>query len=146
MWNDIVTNLSKFSSPILTGIGVGGFPFSIRCAPELDHVQKRLYIEIFDGLPVEPGPASLMCHVHNELLWNLDSFLVRGRLEKGETGWIFYPEKFLKSGASTNPIEQLRGLFKSRSRAKQYLEKRGLSRPQVPWDDIKALRAESRKD
>ena len=50
MWNDIVTNLSKFSAPTLTGTGVDGFPFSIRCAPELDHAQKRLYKEAFHAL------------------------------------------------------------------------------------------------
>lgn len=146
MWDDLVNNLPKYANPILTGVDAGGYPFSIRCEPELDQTQERLHVNIFSELPIEQGPASLMCHSHDELLWDLSSFLVRGRLEKVATGWVFYPDKFIRSDVSSSPVAQMKGVFKMRKRAKKYLAERGLPWPTIPWDDIKALRAEAKED
>lgn len=147
MWNEIVINLSSYSSATLTLVDAAGYPFSIRCTPKPDPSQKRLTIEPLEGLPIWQGPASLMCHSHDEFLWELKSFLVRGNLEIEGAVWGFYPSKYVKSGASSSrPIDQIKGLMNARATAKKYLEKRGIPRPKIPWNDLKLLRAEANRD
>lgn len=145
MWHEIVSNLPKFSSAVLTGTDADGYPFSIRCKPEVDQARQVVRIELSDEVPIQPGPTSLLCHSHDELLWDLKAFLVRGRLEQDENGWILWPEKYIPGGGIEGPVANMRSLFKTRAAANRYLEKRGLSRPSVPWEDIKALRKEAKK-
>ena len=145
MWPEIVSNLAKFSSAVLTGTDADGYPFSIRCHPEVDQASQVLRIRLSGDVPIQPGPAGLMCHSHDELLWNLKSFLVRGRLEQDDRGWVFRPQKFIPGGGMGGPIGDMKAMWKTRGVANRYLEKHGLPRPKVPWDEIKALRAEAKK-
>ena len=40
------------------------------------------------------GPANLLCHYHDEKLWNLNAIQIRGRLEKRGGDWVFVTTKF----------------------------------------------------
>ena len=146
MWHKITNNMKKFTSAVLTGTDVNGYPFSIRCRPESNPARQTLRLTLPDASPIQPGPAGLLYHSHDELLWNLKSFLVRGRLEREENEWVFYPDKFIPGGGIGGPLDNLKSVFRMRATASNYLKKRALPRPQIPWGDFNALWAEARKN
>jgi hypothetical protein len=135
MWDEIVKNLADHSSAVLSGVDGNGYPFSIRCRPVPDQTWQALRMEDPAPHPIRPGPASLLCHAHDDDLWNLRTFNVRGRLEQDGDGWLFHAERVISGGAS----DSLSGLWQARGRAGRYLKKRGLARPAIPWDDYKAI-------
>jgi hypothetical protein len=132
MWPEIVKRLPRYSSAVLTGLDSGGDPISVRCQPTLDHQAQVLRVLMPDGLGVVPGPAGLLCHRHNEQLWDLKSFLLRGTLEPTGHGWVFRPRQ-LVGGMDTTLLSNLRLLRNGRRTAKHYLAARGLRRPTIPW-------------
>lgn len=103
-----------------------------------------LRVEFPPGAPVQPGPAGLLCHSHDEKLWNLRSLLVQGRLEKDEDGWVFVPMRFIPGEGLHGKMSLLITLYHARRNTRRYLAKRGLPRPNIPWKDINRLRAESK--
>ena len=145
MWDDIVKYLPKFSNPVLSAIDAAGFPYSVRCVVQVDGAHKLLRLEQVGDLPVQPGPASLLCHSHDERLWNMKSFVVRGKLRQDEQGWLFEPTQFIPGAGIGSPMDQFKALSKNRKSATTYLEKRGLARPEVDWDGIKRIWAEVKK-
>src|SRR5260370_24374857 len=80
MWAEVQRQLRAFSSPILTGVDGHGYPISIRCAPKLGEAQQVLRVSLPGWTGIRPRPASLLCHRHNQLLWDLHSFMVRRTL------------------------------------------------------------------
>lgn len=143
MWAEIMKHVSEYDSLVLTTVDAAGFPYSVRCQGRPDDERQILVLVGFAGQAVQAGPASVMAHYHNEQLWDLKSFLLRGRLEHGEDGWLFYPVKLVAQFVE-NPVELFKNMFKTRKVVKRYLEKRGLERPKIPWDEYKKLRAESK--
>ena len=146
MWDNIVKSLAKFPNAVLTGMDGDGYPFSIRCVPRIDSSDKLLRLEIMDDLPIQAGPAGLMCHSHNELLWDLKSFMVRGNLGKDGQGWVFQPADFIPGSGMGGPFDELKTMRKMRKSAGRYLERRGLARPKVQWQGIKRVWAEVKKE
>jgi hypothetical protein len=146
MWAEVRQHLRGFSSPVLTGVDSDGYPFSIRCAPELDESKQVLRVSLPGWTRIRQGPASLLCHRHNHLLWDLRSFMVRGNLEPagGET-WLFRPTRFVSGVGVGGLAGMIRfGLAKRRA-ARRYLERRGLARPRIDWVQLKALQARARQ-
>jgi hypothetical protein len=87
-----------------------------------------------------------LCHRHDENLWNLKSFLVRGTLARGEDGeWTFRPERCVPGAGIGGPMAMVRFVAGARKTAGRYLEKRGLPRPRIPWDAINAIKAQIRE-
>jgi hypothetical protein len=144
MWAEISEKVSKFESLVLTGLDQDGFPFSLRCRPQADPVRQRFLLDVPAGIPIQQGRASLLGHSHNEQMWNLKSFLVRGRLEEKDGVWALYPEGYF-SGDAASPGEMFKKLRQARGTSKRYLEQRGLSRPKIPWDEIRRLWAEAKE-
>jgi hypothetical protein len=144
MWPEIVTRLPRFASAVLTGLDGDGDPVSVRCQPTLDHHAQVLRVAVPDGLGMVPGPAGLLCHFHDEHLWTLKSFLLRGTLERTRHGWVFRPCQLVR-GMDTTPISNLRLLRSGRRTARRYLAARGLRRPTVPWAHYARLKDQARR-
>jgi hypothetical protein len=142
MWDEVVKRLPRFASAVLTGLDGGGDAVSVRCQPTLDHHAQVLRVEVPDGLGVVPGPAGLLCHRHDEQLWGLKSFLLRGSLERTGHDWVFHPNQLVR-GMDTTPLSNLRLLRDGRRTAKRYLAARGLPRPTIPWEHYAQLRDEA---
>jgi hypothetical protein len=117
MWPEIAARLPRFSSAVLTGLDSGGDPVSVRCHPTLDHQAQVLRVAVPDGLEMVTGPAGLLCHHHDEQLWGLKSFLLRGTLDQTSHGWAFRPRQ-LVPGMDTTPLRSLRLLRDCRRTAK----------------------------
>src|SRR6266545_5845768 len=127
MWPDIATRLPRFASAVLTGLDSRGDPVSVRCQPTLDHHAQVLRAAVPEGLGMVPGPAGLLCHYHDEQLWGLRSFLLKGTLERTGHDWMFRPRE-LVPGMDTTLLSNLRLLRKGRRTAKRYLAACGARR------------------
>jgi hypothetical protein len=139
MWDELRTYSAQFRSAVLTGLDAAGYPYSVRCRPTLDEASQIVRIAPVPGALLEPGRAGLLYHQHDEQLWSLKSFLLRGRLELGAQEWFFHPEQLIYGGGLRHPLRDATVLFQMRRAAKAYLNKRGLTRPRIPWEEIKAL-------
>ncbi len=141
MWAEITKHLYQFESAVLSGLNEAGYPFSVRCRPYPDASgDEVLRVWLPPNTFLRPGPASLLCHRHDENLWNLKSFLVRGVLEKDAGGWSFQPNQFIPGPGIGGLPAMIRFFTRSRRNARRYLEKRGLARPRIPWDEINAAK------
>ncbi len=138
MWDEIRKYSGKFAGAVLTGVDADGYPFSVRCVPQFDDRARVIRVTMATGAAIQPGRAGLLYHQHNEQLWNLRMFLVRGCVERDDQGWIFYPEQLIP-GSGLRPAHDMLAIVRVRRAAKRYLQKRGLARPKIPWADIKAL-------
>lgn len=58
----------------------------------------------------------MLFHKHDELLWNQESFLLRGRIELRERGWVFVPERFVPGMGIGGPVATARLLLRVRRR------------------------------
>lgn len=135
MWDEAAKWLNKFPEAVLTAIDRNGYPLSYR-------VSTGAYNKASGELPVSPppgpvdvadGPASLLCHSHDEKLWNLQMITVKGAVERRDGTWFFRTESF-KPPSKLAVLDFVRNLRRS---AQKYLDKRGLARPEVNWSAIK---------
>lgn len=141
MWGEISRHLKGFETAVLNGCDAEGYPYSIRCRPTTDPSAEILRLDLPEGSALRPGPASLLCHEHDEKLWNQKAFLVRGRLSRDEeSGWSFVPERFIPGVGIGDARGMARFLIGARRSAGAYLRERGLARPRVPWDELAAIK------
>ena len=140
MWDEIEKHLPTLPSAILNGLDAGGHPYSVRCRPGMDRSERLLRLDLLAEPDLRLGPASLLCHGHNDELWNLKSFLVRGKFECDEGGWAFVPERFVPGAGMGGALDTVRAMVGMRRSAAAYLKKRGLARPPIPWGEIEAVK------
>lgn len=143
MWTEIEKYLPLFESAVLNTSDGEGYPYNVRCRPELDRPAGSLRIDLARGTNVQAGPASLLFHSHDEELWNQKIFLLRGRLEETGDGHVFRPEKFIPSMGIGGPLGMVHMVLGVRKAAAAYLKRRNLERPRIPWAEIEALKEES---
>jgi len=137
MWAEIEKNLTIFETGVLSVTNRDGYPYSVRCRSLWDRAAGVLRLDLAEGGAIEPGPASLLFHSHNEELWNLKVFLLRGTVEAADGGPVFRPERPV---TGTGLSAAARMLVGARKAATAYLKKRGLERPPIPWDEIEAVK------
>ncbi len=143
--DEIARYLPAFQTAVLSGLDTEGYPYSVRCRPVLDRSMGIWRLDLPMDTTIQPGPASLLCHSHNERLWNLKSFLVRGRLQRDEGGSTFVSERFVPGGGIGGVRGLVRAMIDMRRNAAGYLQKRGLARPRIPWDEIEAVKNQAQQ-
>ena|GEM_PF-5699399 len=89
MTADLEGWLAQFPDCVLSALDVNGAPLSVRCRPVPGAHPGTAHLDRPPGVALVPGPASLLCHRHDERLWQLRSFLARGALESTGAGWVF---------------------------------------------------------
>ena len=136
MWSELRKALALFPTVVLNWVDENGYPASARIAPRPDARAELLRFDPPAGLVPREGPASILGHSHNEQTWNLKAFLARGRLDRDASGWVFRPSAFIPGQGIGSPLDEVKGTLGLRRTAKRYLERRGLSRPAIPWDKI----------
>ena len=138
MWDKVAAAVRAYSSVVVTGLDETGYPYSVRCAPRLLDGEQMIDLDLPVDTDIRPGQASVMGHKHDQDVWSLTSFLVRGTLERKGERWLFRPAQFTP-GAPASPVDMVRFLFASRQTAANYLQRRNLPRPAVNWHEVKAL-------
>lgn len=137
MWDELTTLLTGFPTAVLTGIDDDDQPASVRVTPTPDHTTGVLRGPLPPGLGLRPGPASLLCHHHDEHLWNLRSFLIRGHLDTTTDQWVLTPLTVTSGQGFGGPLGDARTFLAARRRATRYLHRRNLTSPPIPWDEIR---------
>jgi hypothetical protein len=133
MWAEAAREIGKFSGGVLTALDARGFPLSVRQnSLAYDAATGTLPVKLPESLGAMEGPANLLCHSHNEQLWDMRMASIKGRLERRDGGWLFVTTAF--KPAST--LDQIRSFRRS---ADAYLDKRGLPRPVVNFAAIAEL-------
>jgi hypothetical protein len=140
MWRHITRDLRRFPTSVLSAIDEAGCPVSVRCRPVADHGQEVLRLDLPPWLRARPGPAGLLGHSHNERLWALKSFGVRGTLERRDGHWVLIPERHVGGMGKGGLVAFLRLTRSGRRAAAAYLRARGLVRPRIPWHEYDAVR------
>lgn len=140
MWTELVAQLRRYPSAVLTALDDAGYPVSVRCQPRVDETKRVLHVTLVESVGLRAGPASILCHTHDEQLWHLTNMLIRGTIEQSGDGWTFHPQRLIR-GQARGPLYFLRVLLDGRRSARRYLAKRDLPRPQIPWRHIRAVRA-----
>jgi hypothetical protein len=144
MWDKVVKHLKKYPTAVLTGIDTDGYPYSIRCKAETDSSLQAIKIALPGSTPIQAGVASILCHYHDDLLWKQTNVVLRGTIERTESAWLFRPTSIAEgAGAAMSMIRQV---SEGRRAAKKYLEKRGLKRPKIMWDKLKAIYDRAQQD
>lgn len=144
MWDDAAKWLAKFPELVLTALGPDGYPVSVRqTAPRYDPIAGQFPVDWPPGLEISEGPASVLCHYHDEELWNMTAIQIKGRLERRGRSWIFISAEFRPP-----PRSRLVSLWNfsktSRRNGRRYLDKRGLKRLDINWDAIEELHRRAR--
>lgn len=140
MWSDIKQQVVQFKTAVINGRDGEGYPTSARTLVRVDEARQVFSVDVADELQMQPGPASLLLHTHDEQLWNQHVVRVRGELIAEEAGWTFRPSQFTLLFGGSNPFYLIKAILDIRKTAKSYLRKRGLERPQIPWDKLKAVK------
>ncbi|MFD7306709.1 pyridoxamine 5'-phosphate oxidase family protein [Promicromonospora sp. NPDC059942] len=128
--------LGDFTSGVLARLDDDGLPTLDRVVPE--PADGGLLVP---GVEARPGPASLLFHRHDEQLAGNRSLVVLGELIEGTGGLVFRPDRVVdgvRTAGLLTPFRFVRGL---RARAQAYLDRRGLARPVVAWDELEAIQA-----
>ncbi len=145
MWPELARHLGRYPSAVLTAQDASGYPSSVRCRPTVDAPAQVIRIDLPADASLRPGPASLLCHSHNQFLWNLRSFLLRGVLARDGAGWRFNVGQFIPGIGIGGPVGMVRFAMAKRRVAAKYLADRNLDRPRVPWDELRALKAQVKR-
>lgn len=136
MWGEAAKWLNKFDDAVLTVIDADGYPASVRVQSRgYDGSTGELRATLPDAVRAVEGPANLLCHSHDEKMWNLQMLTVKGRLENRDGSWVFCSEGF----EAPSKLAVVNFIKNARNSAQKYLDKRGLNRPEVNWAAVKEI-------
>jgi hypothetical protein len=140
VWSEAAKELAGFEEAVLTALDPAGYPVSVRQkAPCYDPATGEFTVAWPSGLSVAEGPATVLCHSHDENLWNIRQMQVKGRLERRADQWVFTSTEFRRP-----PRSQLTTFWRMsrdmRTAGRRYLDRRGLELPTVNWKALQALR------
>ena len=136
---DALRQLATFPSAVLGTTTPDGAPL-LRRVHVTGSAGDAPVLDVPPDDDLRPGPASLLAHSHDEKLWSLRSLGVVGELVAGPT-WTFRPERMIGDSGAATPLAIVRQLRRLRRTAQGYLDRRSLPRPQIPWADLKTLKA-----
>jgi hypothetical protein len=136
VWAEAAKWLGKFNEAVLTVLDSDGYPGSVRVDPRAyDPATGELSAALPDALRAVEGPANLMCHYHDEKMWNIKAIQIKGQIENRDGTWMFVSSTF-KPPAKLAFWSFVKG---ARASAQKYLDKRSLDRPAVNWAPIKEI-------
>jgi hypothetical protein len=139
MAGDALRQLVTFPSAVLGTTTPDGAPV-LRRIHVTGATGDALVLDVPPDDDLRPGPASLLAHSHDEKLWSLRSLGVVGELVAGPT-WTFRPDRIIGDSGRATPLAIIRQLRSLRGTAQGYLDRRSLVRPEIPWADLKGIKA-----
>lgn len=136
-----VHRMSGHHSAVLVALDGGGSPWLLRVRPQPDESVGSFLLDVPADERLVPGPASLLCHSHDEKLWNLRSFVVTGQVGRQGDRWRFTCDRFV-AGADGNPLHAVKMLRTCQRTARGYLQRRTDQPPDVSWPEFNAVKDE----
>lgn len=144
-WDEMTRLIPRFHSAVLTALDSEGFPYSVRCEPVPDEATRLVRMQVPPSTTLAEGPASLLWHSHDALLWHQKSFLVRGTLMQDAEGWHLHPKRLIPGVGFGGIRGTIRFARDARRTSDRYLAARHLTRPTVPWAEIIAVKKQARQ-
>ena len=139
MWDEAAAHLADFTEAVVTALDPDGYPVSVRQpAGKYDTATGELTLEWPPGLAVAEGPATVLCHSHDDKLWSIKLMHIKGRLAPRGAGWVFISTAFAPPPRSQLGVMR-RAARDMRRQGKRYLARRGLQKPKVNWRALEAL-------
>lgn len=145
MWSEIDRYAPRFASAVLTTLADDGTPTSVRCRVEVDKSAGFFHCEPLLTGEVGAGPACLLFHKHDERLWGLLSFVLRGEVVDTAAPWAFRPQQFVPGVGIGGVRSYVNFLVNGRRTTRRYLAKRGWPRPRLDWRAWSALMRDVRQ-
>lgn len=140
MIDDIRRHLAEYQSAVLTIVGIDRRPVSIRIVPSAAESHLDLG-ELPSWFNAAPGRAGLLCHRHDQNLWNQHSFIVGGDLVATDGGnWTLVPDRLVIGLGHGGLLGMLRMAAKARRRSIKYFQDRGQPVPIAPWEQLAAIK------
>jgi len=133
--------LARFPTAVLGALDPAGAPLLMRTTTT--PVEEGFEVRTEKDSDVAAGPATLLVYPPDQRLSGPYSAVVRGRLsELGAGRWLLIPDRVTGPSATDSPTDPALLLLKENQRAAtRYLDRRGLARPRVPWDEYRKLAA-----
>ncbi|GGM18730.1 hypothetical protein GCM10010129_73720 [Streptomyces fumigatiscleroticus] len=135
--------LAAYPSAVLAARDTSGAPVLARTRPV--PTDGGYIVQVPADCAAVPGPASLLVHRHDDRMNHMHNALVRGRLEAAGDGLLLVPDKVVEPMGSGRASDALGLLRRTKRATDRYLERRGLSRPKVRWDEFRGLAAAARR-
>lgn len=136
VWTEAAKWLARYPDVVVTALDTDGYPVSIRQnGSRYDARTGEFPVDLPDELRPAAGLANLLCHKHDELLWDLSAIHIKGSLDHRDGDWVF------TSSAFTPPprLELWHLAKRMRAAARRYLSKRQLEAPAVNWSAISEI-------
>ncbi|MEU6352457.1 pyridoxamine 5'-phosphate oxidase family protein [Streptomyces sp. NPDC047072] len=134
--------LARYPTAVLAALDASGAPVLARVRPVPG--DGGFAVRVPADCAATPGPASLLVHEHDERLNHMKNTLVRGTLTQSPTGLVLVPDRVVEPMGSGRLTDAVRLLRRTQRATDRYLERRGLRRPEVQWDEFRALAAPTR--
>nr|BFD87948.1 hypothetical protein StreXyl84_73490 [Streptomyces sp. Xyl84] len=135
--------LAAYASAVLAARDDSGAPVLARVRPRATDTGYALRVPA--DCAAVPGPASLLVHRHDHLMNHMHNALVRGQLKESDDGLLLVPDKVVEPMGSGRASDALGLLRRTKRATDRYLERRGLSRPKVRWDEFRRLADTARR-
>lgn len=132
-WARLAQELPGFSGAVLGTAADGELPVlrRVRLTPAPG---SGAFLVDDPGPALTAGPASVLLHRHDDLLWNQRQIGAVGQLVRSGAGtWMFRPDRMLPTMFPANAVEMARVVIRARRTANRYLQRRGLDRPAIDW-------------
>jgi hypothetical protein len=142
----VADRLPAFTSAVLCGFDDRGVPCMIRTRPAADPASRTLRVTLPPEFSIAPGQGGILCHSHDEKLGKLRSFAATGAISTAGGTCVLTPERYIAGAVPLGPTGMIRAITDMRRASRRYLERRGLTRPRVAWDDLTALKADIKRD
>lgn len=138
MRSDAAKALATFPEGVVTAVDPDGYPVSVRQRSlRCDASTGEILVAWPQNIAVIEGPANVLCHSHDEKLWNLKALQLRGRLERRGDDWVFITSAV--TAHSSMVVALGRAANSNRAAGNRYLDYRGIARPQVNWAAVKDI-------
>jgi hypothetical protein len=146
MRSGLERDLATYETAVVTWIDTAGYPFSARCRTEPDRAAGAIVLDLPAAVPVRPSAAGLLCHSHDEKLWHLRSFILKGTLDDRDGTWLFVPHRRTDGAGYGGLRGYVRFVRRGRRTAAAYLRARGLPPPRIDWTRMRALKRRAFQD
>jgi hypothetical protein len=136
VWDEAAAWLAKYPEVVVTALDAEGYPYSIRASTSgYDAATGELAVVLPDGLAPSNSAANLLCHRHDESLWNLSVIHVKGILDHRAGNWVFITTAFHRPPR----FVLLDLMMRMRTASRRYLVSRQVAAPEVNWSAIEHI-------
>ncbi|MCM4081130.1 pyridoxamine 5'-phosphate oxidase family protein [Paractinoplanes hotanensis] len=133
--------LSAYPTAVLAACDASGAPTLMRTT--VTSTANGYQVAAPARFPDMTGPGSLLVHRHDDRLDNIHNAVVVGSLD--DEG-LLRPSRLIEPAGRLGggPADLLRTMRNLRGTTNRYLDRRGLTRPAIPWPAYRMIRAAAR--